>query len=306
MLLCPRPIRLLLRVLLALLLGLALLALGLVLLAQSNPRNLTDRALAMISARSGLTISAEAVSVAVLPLPSLALTNAAVQGADWQLHAAYATVRPDFLALLRGAFVPRHIRLLRPRLEGTLPLPLAATLPPQADTAEPGADPKTSGPGTPTPKTAVPPAPVPSPSQTAPPSGSPAAPAPQPPADPPAAVAAAPFDLTALGLTGHCRLSIEDGAALVTGADKALLRLEKLDCDLDLTPPARLKGRLSLALARLKPAGGAAWQLTDLHAEGRTDLVAPLEHSPRLTLAGELRLPGLIRAAPSWSSHTVS
>ena len=160
MLLCPRPIRLLLRVLLALLLGLALLALGLVLLAQSNPRNLTDRALAMISARSGLTISAEAVSVAVLPLPSLALTNAAVQGADWQLHAAYATVRPDFLALLRGAFVPRHIRLLRPRLEGTLPLPLAATLPPQADTAEPGADPKTSGPGTPTPKTAVPPAPA--------------------------------------------------------------------------------------------------------------------------------------------------
>ena len=317
MLLCPRPIRLLLRVLLALLLGLALLALGLVLLAQSNPRNLTDRALAMISARSGLTISAEAVSVAVLPLPSLALTNAAVQGADWQLHAAYATVRPDFLALLRGAFVPRHIRLLRPRLEGTLPLPLAATLPPQADTAEPGADPKTSGPGTPTPKTAVPPAPaaatpgstdkpdapqpnapsaapVPSPSQTAPPSGSPAAPAPQPPADPPAAVAAAPFDLTALGLTGHCRLSIEDGAALVTGADKALLRLEKLDCDLDLTPPARLKGRLSLALARLKPAGGAAWQLTDLHAEGRTDLVAPLEHSPRLTLAGELRLPGML------------
>ena len=121
MLLCPHPIRLLLRVLLALLLGLALLALGLVLLAQSNPRNLTDRALAMISARSGLTISAEAVSVAVLPLPSLALTNAAVQGADWQLHAAYATVRPDFLALLRGAFVPRHIRLLRPRLEGTLP-----------------------------------------------------------------------------------------------------------------------------------------------------------------------------------------
>ena len=160
MLLCPRPIRLLLRVLLALHLGLALLALGLVLLAQSNPRNLTDRALAMISARSGLTISAEAVSVAVLPLPSLALTNAAVQGADWQLHAAYATVRPDFLALLRGAFVPRHIRLLRPRLEGTLPLPLAATLPPQADTAEPGADPKTSGPGTPTPKTAVPPAPA--------------------------------------------------------------------------------------------------------------------------------------------------
>ncbi len=142
MLLCPRPIRLLLRVLLALLLGLALLALGLVLLAQSNPRNLTDRALAMISARSGLTISAEAVSVAVLPLPSLALTNAAVQGADWQLHAAYATVRPDFLALLRGAFVPRHIRLLRPRLEGTLPLPLAATLPPRPTRPNPALIPK--------------------------------------------------------------------------------------------------------------------------------------------------------------------
>jgi AsmA protein len=290
MLLYPRSIRILLRVLLGLLLSLALLALGLVLLVQSNPRNLTDRALAMIAARSGLRVSAEAVSVVILPLPSLALSNAALQGAGWRFHTAYATVRPDFLALLRGDFVPRHVRLLRPRLEGSVPLPLAALLPGgdatpaatpdgQKETAAPAAKPSDDQ-GAVAPPSVAAPAPPPA-------AGLPASP-------PPAAAARALPDLAALGLTGRCRLSVTDGAALVAGTDKAVLRLEKLDCDLDLTPPARLKGRLSLALARLEPKNAPPWQLGDLQAEGRTDLSAPLERSPRLTVGGELRSPGLV------------
>lgn len=46
-----------------------------------------------------------------------------MRGKDLHFSVAYATLRPDFLALLRGEFVPRNISLLRPKLGGALPAP---------------------------------------------------------------------------------------------------------------------------------------------------------------------------------------
>ena len=124
MFLTARRLRLLLRIFLALLLVLSVLLATAFYLLQRNPEALTRHYLDGISARTGLIFCVEAVDVVLLPVPSIAVSNASVRGKDLHFSVAYATLRPDFLALLRGEFVPRNISLLRPKLGGALPLPL--------------------------------------------------------------------------------------------------------------------------------------------------------------------------------------
>lgn len=119
-----RCIRLLLRIFLALLIGLSVLLATVFYFLQRNPEALIRHYLDELSTRTGLTFAVDGVDVALLPMPSIAVSNASVQGKGLHFSVAYATLRPDFTALLRGAFEPRAISLLRPRLRGALPLPL--------------------------------------------------------------------------------------------------------------------------------------------------------------------------------------
>lgn len=123
----PSRFRLIMRIFLALLLTLSVMSAAVFWLLQRNPQALAEHYIEQIAASTGLNISVESVNVALLPLPSLAVSNASVTGQGFSFTAAYATLRPDFLALLRGELLPRNITLLRPRLTGELPVPL--TLP---------------------------------------------------------------------------------------------------------------------------------------------------------------------------------
>ena len=124
MLFTARRLRLLARILLALILSLSALLGVAVYLLQRNPEALTRHYLDELSERTGLTFTVEAVDVVVFPVPSIAISNGKVEGQDLHFSVAYATLRPDFLALLRGEFAPRNISLLRPRLRGGVALPL--------------------------------------------------------------------------------------------------------------------------------------------------------------------------------------
>lgn len=121
-------IRLITRILLALLLTLSAMSAGVFWLLQRNPQALAEHYIEQIAASTGLTITVESVNVALLPLPSLAVSNASVTGKGLSFTVAYATLRPDFLALLRGELLPRNITLLRPRLQGQVPVALASSM----------------------------------------------------------------------------------------------------------------------------------------------------------------------------------
>ena len=121
-------LRLILRILLALLLTLSAMSAGVFWLLQRNPQALAEHYIEQIAASTGLTITVESVNVALLPLPSLAVSNATVTGKGLSFTVAYATLRPDFLALLRGELLPRNITLLRPQFQGQVPVALANSL----------------------------------------------------------------------------------------------------------------------------------------------------------------------------------
>lgn len=125
MLLNARRLRFFARILLALILLLSGLTAGAFYLLQRNPEALAEHFIEKLRASTGLSISVDAVSVALLPVPALAVSNAAITGDNWHVTAAYATLRPDFAALLQGRFEPRNISLLRPRVEGTVPVALS-------------------------------------------------------------------------------------------------------------------------------------------------------------------------------------
>lgn len=124
MLLNARRLRLFARILLALLLLLSGLTAGAFYLLQRNPDALAGHFIEELRDRTGLNISVDAVSVALLPVPALAVSNVTVTGENWHFTTAYATLRPDFAALLQGRFEPRNVSLLRPRAEGTVPVAL--------------------------------------------------------------------------------------------------------------------------------------------------------------------------------------
>ena len=82
MFLTARRVRLLLRIFLALLLVLSVLLATAFYLLQRNPEALTRHYLDGISARTGLIFCVEAVDVVLLPVPSIAVSNASVRGKD--------------------------------------------------------------------------------------------------------------------------------------------------------------------------------------------------------------------------------
>ncbi|MDD4702269.1 MAG: hypothetical protein PHI96_08620, partial [Desulfovibrio sp.] len=83
MLLNARRLRLLARILLALFLLLSGLTAGAFYLLQRNPEALAGHFIEELSARTGLTITVEAVNVALLPVPALAVSNVTVAGENW-------------------------------------------------------------------------------------------------------------------------------------------------------------------------------------------------------------------------------
>ena len=139
MLLNPGRLRLITRIFLALLLTLSAMSAAVFWLLQRNPEALAQHYIEQIAASTGLNITVESVNVALLPLPSLAVSNASVEGKSFSFTVAYATLRPDFLALLRGELLPRNITLLRPRLKGELPVALSLPFlfPDNAEAAQP-------------------------------------------------------------------------------------------------------------------------------------------------------------------------
>ena len=160
-------LRLITRILLALLLALSAMSAGVFWLLQRNPQALAEHYIAQIAASTGLTITVESVNVALLPLPSLAVSNASVTGKGLSFTVAYATLRPDFLALLRGELLPRNITLLRPQFQGQVPSALAA---PRVIPADPATEPAADAAAGPTVKAApaAPSQPLPNKTQTKP------------------------------------------------------------------------------------------------------------------------------------------
>jgi len=255
-------LRLIMRIFLALLLTLSALAAGVVWLLQRNPQALADHYIEQLAARTGLTIRVESVNVALLPLPSLAVSNASVDGQGWKFTAAYATLRPDFLALLRGELRPRNITLLRPHLTGSLPVALPQSL------AAAGAD------------TAAAPAIAP-PAPTSPPKNNTIL----------DQLLAAVSDGDGALIPGRFRLAVAQGELNVAGTDGARLLASGLECDVEATAMTRLKGRLSCSALELQPQGQPASRLEHLSVEGKTDVSAPLLRTPKLSAKGTLRLP---------------
>ncbi len=119
-----RPLRLFLRICLAALLALAALMGAACWFLQRDPAGLANRYLGAAAREHGLTFSMDAVDVSLLPAPSVAVSNVAVEGDGLRLSAAYLTVRPDLFALLRGVFAPWSVTLVRPHLEARLSAPL--------------------------------------------------------------------------------------------------------------------------------------------------------------------------------------
>lgn len=119
-----RPLRLFLRVCLVALLVLAALMGAAYWFLQRDPAGLANRYLGAAARDHGFTFSMSAVDVSLLPSPSVAVSNVAMEGDGLRLSAAYLTVRPNLFALLRGAFSPWSVTLVRPRLEARLSGPL--------------------------------------------------------------------------------------------------------------------------------------------------------------------------------------
>lgn len=124
-----RRLRLVARVMVALLLLACMCLAGGVYLLQQHSRELTAHVLDSFTAATGLAAEAASVDVVLLPVPSVCIGDLHLRRGDLQLSVAYASLRPSFWKLLRGEVWPAHIQLLRPELTGRLPLTTLARLP---------------------------------------------------------------------------------------------------------------------------------------------------------------------------------
>ena len=253
----PSRLRLITRIFLALLLTLSAMSAGVFWLLQRNPQALTEHYIEQIAASTGLTITVESVNVALLPLPSLAVSNASITGKGLSFTVAYATLRPDFLALLRGELLPRNITLLRPQFQGQVPVALAnsflfpqdtlADAAPAQDSAAPSAD---SASGETSLQTWI-------------------------------AQLASGTDAQTTLLPGRFRLAISQGEVNLTGTDQASLTATGLQCDIESAEATRLQGNLFCATAILQPEGKTPARLDHLNIEGKTNISAPLSQTPQ-------------------------
>ncbi|MBO6170666.1 MAG: hypothetical protein J6N67_00685 [Desulfovibrio sp.] len=244
-------LRLILRILSALLLVTLALTAAAAWFLQRNSRALIEQYVNEAAARSGLTISFGAANVTLLPLPALAVSDARVEGDGWHFSVAYATLLPDIPSLLHGTFRPHSVTLLRPRVNGALPVPLCPlreALPPDA-------------------------------------AASPAQPSRHAPQEGLAHSAALSL------LPDSCKLHVTQGEADVTGTDAARLTLDGLRCDLHLKRGTRLRGSLFWDVAVFAPEGSPPTRLDNLALEGKTNLEDPLRRTPRLSLKGTLQRP---------------
>ena len=296
----PSRLRLITRILLALLLTLSAMSAGVFWLLQRNPQALAEHYIEQIAASTGLAITVESVNVALLPLPSLAVSNASVQGKGLSFTVAYATLRPDFLALLRGELLPRNITLLRPQFQGQVPVALASSLL-QPDPAETAKDPVSGQANAPAATSAAQPsAPASTPASA--PASAAAASANQP---APAANAAADESslqswiaqlATGTGaqaslLPGRFRLAVSQGEVNLIGTDQTRLTATGLQCDIEAAETTRLQGNLFCATAILQPENQPPARLDHLSIEGKTNISAPLSSTPLLAARGTLQLP---------------
>lgn len=259
-----RPLRIALRVLIATLLLCVAVIITAYWFLQRNPEALVNSALGEVARKHGLEFRMTAVDVTLLPLPSVAVSGVAVQGADFQCSVAYMTVQPDLLALLSGSFSPWAVCLVRPRLTARLADASGQarerwrlwlkTLTQARGAAQDGiAD--APGAGTPA---AMPNGPAPNP----------------------------------LGfLKSACSLEIVQGAAELRGPAGENVALGGLQCRLRGEPSGRISGTLQLASLHLEMPDGLSAGLQHLRLEGKSDLVHPLTATPALTLSGTLSLP---------------
>lgn len=108
----------------------AVLLVALFLLLQRHQQDFTDKVLASIASATGMQVAASSVDVILLPVPSATVSHLRLSGRTGSVQVAYATLRPDFSALLTGDLAPGHVELLRPQVEGSLPLESLLALPP--------------------------------------------------------------------------------------------------------------------------------------------------------------------------------
>lgn len=127
-----RRLRLVARVMVAVLLLVFMCLAGGVYLLKQHSRELTAHVLESFTAATGLAAEAASVDVVLLPVPSVFIGDIRIRSGDLQLSVAYASLRPSFWQLLRGRVWPAHVQLLRPVLTGRVPLASLAR-PPAGD-----------------------------------------------------------------------------------------------------------------------------------------------------------------------------
>lgn len=118
----PTPARILhifLRIVLALTIVSAGLVLATAFFLRQNPHALAEHLADAVRSRAGIECTMGLVDVAMLPVPALAVADIQIRTDDLIVSVAYATVRPSFMALLRGEFEPGDITLLRPEITFT-------------------------------------------------------------------------------------------------------------------------------------------------------------------------------------------
>lgn len=133
-----RRLRLVARVLVALLLFVVVALAGGVHFLQRHSQVLTAHVLEAFTAATGLKAEAASVDIMLLPLPTVSIGEVRVQGDGYELSVAYASLRPDLWRLARGELAPAQVRLLRPMLHGRIPLDSVAA-PPSGASAGSGA-----------------------------------------------------------------------------------------------------------------------------------------------------------------------
>lgn len=138
----PRRVRLLASLrraarfcILGLLLLAALLTL-LILLLQRHQQDIADGLLSAVAEATGIQVTASSVDVILLPVPTVTLSHVRVTAKNCTADVAYASLRPDFAALLTGTLAPAHVELLRPQITGDLPLHSLLAAPSSATTGD--------------------------------------------------------------------------------------------------------------------------------------------------------------------------
>ena len=117
-----RRLRLVARVMLAVLLLVFVCLAGGVYLLHRNSEALTAHVLEAFTAATGFTAEAASVDIVLLPVPTVFIGDVHIRSEDLHVSVAYASLRPSFWKLLRGDVWPAHVQLLRPVLTGKLPL----------------------------------------------------------------------------------------------------------------------------------------------------------------------------------------